>query len=416
MISRLTKIQLVIFAIITVLGGAFVGGRYAKIDRLVIDRTYKVNAQFSDSGGIFEGAQVTYRGLAVGRVGKLTFKDGGVDARLDLEKSAPKIPADIIAVVANKSAVGEQFIDLEPRTSAAPYLKNGVQITEANTRIPIPTSQLLLSVNGLVKSVDPNSVKTVVDELGTAFKGTGPDLGKIIDTTTAFLKTADENIGSTRALINDSSSVLQTQVDKGSEIASFSKNLALFTDTLKTSDPDLRRLLVTGAPAAKEIRQVIDENSKNLSELINNVITVNKPIYENTQATRALFILFPYLIEGAPSVLYHDQATDNYDAAFGVVLGAPGINMDPKVCTDGYDPIRAPQDVVDNSPDDLFNINADCKDPKLVPRNPSKSVVQHRSAAAGYDEDSTSKQTGTGSSVSGKDSLKWLLLGPETTN
>ena len=40
MISRLTKIQLVIFAIVTVLGGAFVGGRYAQIDRLVVDRSF----------------------------------------------------------------------------------------------------------------------------------------------------------------------------------------------------------------------------------------------------------------------------------------------------------------------------------------------------------------------------------------
>src|SRR5690606_24039903 len=71
MISRFTKIQLVIFAIITLLGGAFVGGKYAQVDRLVVDRTFPVTATFKDSGGIFAGAQVTYRGIAVGKVGKL---------------------------------------------------------------------------------------------------------------------------------------------------------------------------------------------------------------------------------------------------------------------------------------------------------------------------------------------------------
>ena len=45
MITRFTKIQLLIFAIITLIGGAFVGGRYAKIDRLVVDRSYAVTAQ-----------------------------------------------------------------------------------------------------------------------------------------------------------------------------------------------------------------------------------------------------------------------------------------------------------------------------------------------------------------------------------
>ena len=100
MITRLTKIQLVIFAIVTVLGGAFVGGRYAQIDRLFIDRSFPVSAQFADSGGIFAGAQVTYRGIPVGKVGKLEFKDNGVRATLNIENSAPKISADVLAVVA----------------------------------------------------------------------------------------------------------------------------------------------------------------------------------------------------------------------------------------------------------------------------------------------------------------------------
>ena len=85
MITTTTKIQLVIFAIVTVLGAAFVGGRYAQIDRLVIDRTYPVNVNFKESGGIYAGAEVTYRGLPVGKVGKLEFVPSGVRARLDIE-------------------------------------------------------------------------------------------------------------------------------------------------------------------------------------------------------------------------------------------------------------------------------------------------------------------------------------------
>ncbi|MGZ5389227.1 MAG: MlaD family protein, partial [Aeromicrobium sp.] len=191
MITRLTKIQLVIFAIVTLLGGAFVGGRYAKIDRMVVDRSFPVTVQLKDSGGLFEGAQVTYRGIGVGRVGRMTFKQSGVVARLDIENNAPKIPADILAVVANKSAVGEQFMDLQPRTTTAPYLRPLTNITEANTRIPIETSVLLVHFNNLVKSVNTDSLKTVVNELGTAFAGTGQDLGRIIDTSTEFIQTAD---------------------------------------------------------------------------------------------------------------------------------------------------------------------------------------------------------------------------------
>ncbi len=37
MITKRTKIQLVIFALITMIGVSFVGARYARLDRLVFD-------------------------------------------------------------------------------------------------------------------------------------------------------------------------------------------------------------------------------------------------------------------------------------------------------------------------------------------------------------------------------------------
>lgn len=414
MITRLTKIQLVIFAIVTLLGGAFVGGRYAKVDRIFVDRSFSVTAQLQNSGGIFEDAQVTYRGVAVGQVGKMTFTDSGVEARLDIEDSAPKIPADVLAVVANKSAVGEQFMDLQPRSSSAPYLKPGSNIVLANTRIPISTTKLLLDIDNLTTSIDTDSLKTVVDELGAAFQNTGPDLGRIIDTSTAFIETANDNIDVTRALIQDSNVVLQTQVDKGSQIATFSKNLALLSDTLVSSDKDIRRLIDVGPGAAKEVRQVVAENADDLSVLINNLITVNRPAYENTQAVRALFILYPYIVEGSPSTLIRNETADGWDASFGTVFGTPA---DPQVCHDGYTAERRPpQDVV---PDSEFDITVDCDDDALVPRNPRKTVV-NRAAVAGYNSaDDALTPTPTDAQESyafGKDSWKWLFLGPAATN
>lgn len=413
MITRLTKIQLVIFAIVTLLGGAFVGGRYAKIDRMFVDRSFPVTVQLKDSGGLFEGSQVTYRGIGVGRVGEMKFKDNGVQARLDIENDAPKIPADILAVVANKSAVGEQFMDLQPRGSSAPYLQTGTHITEANTKIPIPVSELLLDVNGLVKSIDTADLKTVVNELGTALGGTGQDLGTIIDTTTEFIQAADDNIDSTRALIRDSSTVLQTQVDKGSQIQAFSKNLALLSDTLVVADPDLRRLVDGGAPAAKEVREVIAENAEDLTVLFNNLITVNRPAFENTQSVRALFILYPYLLEGAPSTIIENKDTGTWDASFGMVL-----SHEPAVCHKGYvDKRDAPQDLGGDY--ERFDTEADCTDDKLVPRNPSKTVIEkNRVAAAGYDRGRilSTTETDARTQAFGKDSWKWLLLGPTTTN
>lgn len=407
MITRLTKIQLLIFAIVTLVGGAFVGGRYAQIDRLVVSRSFPVTAQFADSGGIFAGAQVTYRGIPVGKVGKLTFKDGGVQATLDIENSAPKIPNDVLAIVANKSAIGEQYVDLQPRTNAAPYLAKGSSISERNTKIPIDTTTLLVDVNDLVKSVNTDSLRTVVNELGQAFEGTGGDLSTIIDTSTEFIRTADDNIDVTRALIRGSDQVLQTQIDKQGELGTFSKNLALLSDTLVDADPDLRRLLDKGSGSARTLRAVVDENATDLSSAIRDLVTANKPLSQNVLGLQAIFILYPYLLQGSFSVtdpeVIGGKETGEYNATFGLVLA----DLTP-TCSyaqnggdkSGYRQRRAEGSITDVQ----FDTQVDCKvDDNHIARQASKTVLK-RSAAGTVTLD--------GPTATGKDSWKWLLSDP----
>ena len=409
MITRLTKIQLIVFAIVTVIGGAFVGGRYAQIDRLVVDRSYPVTAQFSDSGGIFAGAQVTYRGIPVGKVDKLQFDDGGVRATLDIENSAPKIPSDVTAVVANKSAIGEQFVDLQPRSAAGPFLASGSSIPLGRTRIPIDATTLLVDVNDLVTSVDTESLRTVVDELGQAFEGTGPDLARILDTSSEFIRAADDNIDVTRALIRDSDSVLQTQIDKQGQLATFSKNLALLSDTLVDADPDLRRLLDKGGDSAATLRAVVDENSEDLGNAVRDLVVANKPLAENVLGLQAIFILYPYLLEGSFSVLDPEvksgKETGEYNATFGLVL----TDTTP-TCSyaqnggdaSGYRQRRSEASISDVE----FDTDVDCKvADNTIARQPSKTVL--RRAAAGT-------VTHEGPTATGKDSWKWLLSDPVT--
>ncbi len=393
MITRLTKVQLLVFALITLVGGAFVGGRYAELDRLVVDRTYPVVATFADSGGIFVGAEVTYRGIGVGRVGDLQFVEDGVEARLDLEDGAPRIPADVEAIVANKSAIGEQFVDLRPRASGGPYLADGSRIAQDDTRIPLDTATVLLDVNDLVASVDTQDLATVVDELGRAFTGVGADLSRIIDTSMEVVSDATENLEATRRLIRDSDSVLQTQIDKTDQIASFSRDLRLLSDTLVDADPDLRTLLDDGPGAAKLVDAVVGENEENLTELLGNLTSSVEPLSRRTAGLQAIYILYPYLVQGSYSVV--DKGPDgNWDASFGLVL-----TPQPHVCEDGYTAAERPPD--DRTAQE-FDTQTDCTDTGLIPRGSRNSSVNRPPAAS------------EGKPPTEGDTWSALLLGPST--
>ena len=331
MIAKRTKVQLMVFALITMVGVSFVGARYARLDRLVLDESYSVVAHFSDSGGIFTGAEVSYRGVTVGQVSKMTLTSKGVDVTLNIDKGHEDIPRDTEAVVANRSAVGEQYVDLQPKTKSKPYLADGSQIPTSNTKTPIETTKFLVDIDTTVNSVNKQSLTTVVNEFGKAFGGTGQDLGRIADTSNAFIKTANDNFDVTTALLKDSDTVLTTQIDKTSAIKSFSRDLALFSTTLATSDPDLRRVIENGSATANQLRTFLEQNKVDLGQLINNLVTTGQVTGKHIHGTEMILVVYPYVVAGGYTVVGKDPQTHVYDAHFGLVL-----QQDPSVCHNGY--------------------------------------------------------------------------------
>lgn len=425
MITKQTKVQLMVFLLITMVGVAYVGAKYARLDRLIFDDSYRVVAHLEESGGIFTGAVVSYRGVTVGRVGALEVTDKGVDAVLEIDDDSRPIPLESEALVANRSAVGEQYVDLLPQSDDGPYMGEGSEIEASDTRTPIPTTKLLVDLDRLVNSVDRRSLRTVVSELGTAFNGTGDDLGQVIDTSNSFIETANANFDVTTALIEDSNTVLQTQADKASHIQSFSRDLALLSDTLVDSDADLRRVIDSGSATANQLRRFLERNEVNLGQLINNLVTTGEVTVKHLDGIEQVLVVYPYVVEGGYTVVSKDPASGLYDAHFGLIL-----QQEPHACTEGYDPgqVRNPGDRGDKPMD----MDAHCAEPQSqsnargaqhAPR-PRAGALNRASVVATYDRetgtveytdtkpDDAVSYTGGAASVFGEESWKWLLLQP----
>ena len=176
-------------------------------------------------------------------------------------------------MVGNRSAVGEQYVELQPQRNDGPYLHDDSVIEEQDTRLPIATDTLLTHLSETVESVDKDDLKTTVDELGAAFGGTGKDLQTIIDSGNSFINTANDNFDVTTALIRDSNTVLHGQIDSESAIRNFSSQLQAFSSVLAGADPDLRHLIDTGGVAATQLRTFLEQNRVELGDLINNLVT-----------------------------------------------------------------------------------------------------------------------------------------------
>jgi phospholipid/cholesterol/gamma-HCH transport system substrate-binding protein len=357
-ITRVMRLQLAAFLIITLAGVGYVGFRYAGFGDLFGSTTYPVQMQLARSGGIFTGADVTYRGVSVGRVGEMTLTRTGVDVRLDIRKDAPEIPADVDAAVRNLSPIGEQHVDLQPTSDSGPVLESGSVIPVNRTRTPVPVEELVVSLDDFVRSVPLDSLRTVVDELGVAFTDTALPMQKLLDTTNAFTEDAVEALPETVTLIEDGRTVLTTQNEVAGSFRSYSKDLKLLAAELEKTDPDLRRLFDTAPEASDEIRALLRDSGNDISMLVADLLTISEIAEPRQAGLKQILVTYPAMAMVGYTVVPGDGT-----AHLGLALNL----WDPFPCVQGYEGTnRRPGNETGYAP---INRKAHCAEPPGSPIN-----------------------------------------------
>ncbi|MGW2813415.1 MCE family protein [Streptomyces sp. NPDC001415] len=327
MLTLATRLKNVAFLVIGVLVLGYTGLRYADVGHYVGLRDYyTVKVHLAETGGLFTHSNVTYRGVSVGRVGPIGLTDDGVEAELHIDNSAPPIPSGLKAVVANLSAVGEQYIDLRPTSSGAPYLGDGGEIEQYDTSTPAPVTTVLTSVNDLAASVPLDSLRTVVDEFGKAFEGRGGDLQVLLDNGTDFVKAADKALPTTTTLLADGQTVLSTQAEEGQAIKSFASGAQRLAATLKGSDIDLRRLIAAAPDAAGQISGLLRDLNPQISVVLANLLTTADLAVTRQRGIEELLVKLPPLAAAGATAI----------DAKGAHLGMAVTFFAPLPCTDGY--------------------------------------------------------------------------------
>lgn len=327
MLSRRIKIQVIAFTAVALIGVSYTGARYAGVDRMFGEDGYPVTVELTETGGLFPNAEVTYLGMTIGRVGDIRLTGHGAEAQVIINDEAPKVPADTDAVVANRSAVGEQYLDFRPRRAGGPTLAEGAVIPKERTRLPLPVESVLASVDDLVASVPLDALRTVVDETYETFRDTGPGLQVLLDTAHDFSRTAVDYMPQTTRLISEAGTVLDTQNENADAIRSFSGDLRRFAETLKNSDQDLRELISATPPLAREISILLRESGPDLGLLFANLLTTAEVMAPRLGGLEHSLVVYPMAIQAGRTVV-----TPEGKARVGHVV----TYFDPLPCAAGY--------------------------------------------------------------------------------
>ena len=302
---------------------------------------YKVDANFVAGGGIYQNANVTYRGVTVGRVESVGLTNDGVVAHMRLNSGTP-VPDNVTATVKSVSAVGEQYIDLvPPEKPSSAKLRNGASIGQDRTAIGQDISGLLDEADRLVSSVGDTRLQDLLRETFKAFNGSGPELARLIQSSRLLVDEANANYGQVTQLIDQAGPFLDAQIRGGDDIKSLADGLARFTGEVANADPQLRSTLQTVPGAAEAANETFSGIRPSFPVLAANLANFGRiGVIYNKSLEQAL-VIFPALMAALGTVAGGVPSDEGGKLDFKIHL------QDPPPCTTGFIPpsqIRSPAD------------------------------------------------------------------------
>jgi len=359
MLTRFVRAQLIIFAIVSVVGVAVMIFGYLQAPTLLGIGRITVRMELPSGGGLYRFANVTYRGVQIGKVTDVDLNRTGAFATLSLNTS-PKVPADLMAEVHSLSAVGEQYVDLLPRNSNPPYLQDGAVIPLRMITIPQPVGPMLDKVSALMGSIPKGRLSALINESSKGLDDAGFDLGSLLDSSYTLTRDFHGAADQTKSLIDDSVPILDGAVESGDATRIWARSIAGVTGQLVDDDPQIRSLLTKGPGAFDEVSALLNQVKPTLPLLLANLTSLGKVAVTYHASLEQLLVLVPSFFRGIASTGPSNNATGLPIGAFRIGLG------DPVACTAGYLPPsqwRSPADTTTvDTPDGLY-----CKLPQDSP-------------------------------------------------
>ncbi|MCP2317271.1 phospholipid/cholesterol/gamma-HCH transport system substrate-binding protein [Nocardia amikacinitolerans] len=347
-LTRFVRVQLGIFAVLTVIGLTIMAGTYVQLPAMFGIGRYDVTVQLAATGGLYPHANVAYRGTNVGKVDEVRLTPEGVEAKLSID-SDYKIPADVDAWVRSVSAIGEQYVDLIPAESPkGGNLAAGVVIPEDRTKLPQDVGTLLDQTDRLLSSVADTRLRQVIDEAFRAFNGAGPDLQRFIDSASLLVQEAQNSSEPTKKLIEQIGPLLDTQIRSDAAIRSWTADLATVTDQLRAHDPALTGILRDGPAAMQRVSTQFQDLKPTLPLVLANLVSVGQVSTIYHAGLEQLLVVYPPLVAALMTAV-------RGPVEYGVLVDFMMTVNDPPACTTGFlpeDQRRSPSelDFVDTPP------------------------------------------------------------------
>ena len=336
MLTPFIRRQLVLFGILTMVSLLVLGVYYLQIPSLVGIGRYTLKAELPASGGLYPTANVTYRGITIGKVTDVEPTEQGAEATMSID-SRYKIPIDASANVHSVSAVGEQYLDLVSTGNPGKFLSPGQIITRGT--VPAEIGPALDTANWGLAVLPKDKIGSLLDETAQSVGGLGPALQRLVDSTQAVVGDFKTNIASVNDIIQNSGGILDSQVNSGSAIERWAHNLNRLAAQAAQHDQNVKSVLSQAAPTADQLNEVFGDVRDSLPQTLANLEVVIDLLKRYHTGVEQVLVFLP---QGA-SIAQTVAAPFPNQAALDLALS---INQPPP-CLTGFLPApewRSPAD------------------------------------------------------------------------
>jgi phospholipid/cholesterol/gamma-HCH transport system substrate-binding protein len=349
--------QLWTFLVLTVVSLLVLGVYYLQVPSLMGIGRYSLKADLPASGGLYPTANVTYRGITIGKVTDVEPTAHGAQATMSID-SQYKIPVDTVANVHSVSAVGEQYLDLVSTGNPGKYFAEGQTITKGT--VPAEIGPALDTANRGLAALPKDKIATLLDETAESVGGLGPALQRLVDSTQAIVGDFRTNITNVNDIIQNSGGVLDSQVKSGDAIERWARNLNTLAAQAAQRDTNVKSILTQAAPTADQVNSVFSDVRESLPQTLANLEVVFDLLKRYHTGVEQVLVFLP---QGA-SIAQTVAAPFPNQAALDLGLS---INQPPP-CLTGFIPAAEWRSPADTSMQALPG-GTYCKIPMDTPAN-----------------------------------------------
>jgi ABC-type transporter Mla subunit MlaD len=244
--------------------------------------------EVADVNSLAVDSNVLLRGVPVGKVTRIetSISNATVDFYINGQY---KVPTDSVIRLENLSALGETYIELEPRSSGGPLFRDGQRIASEAVKQPSSIPELAVSVVRVMNQLDPGQLQRVVGEVDTGLPDPFSVLPNLQRASLLLRNTVTDMHGPGQELLSNAQSLLKNAGFVGPTLAATTPAVQDFGPTVKSTWDSVTSLsLRVDDPGVTYIfGRLLKRIQKFLDDRAPDIRMLTEPLTANIQAIAA---------------------------------------------------------------------------------------------------------------------------------